>query len=104
MVTGSCTESAGTIAWRLPSQTVPGVPMAQHHETALELNAGGDWDAAHRLIQAHGDPLACQVHGYLHRIEGDLGNAAYWYRRAGAPMPDNTLEDEHARLVELARD
>lgn len=41
---------------------------------------------------------------YLHREEGDLGNAGYWYRRAGIDMPDNTLQEELERLYRLAGD
>jgi hypothetical protein len=78
--------------------------MASHHVQALQECANGDWDTAHRLIQEHSDPLACQVHGYLHRVEGDLSNAAYWYRRADGTMPDNTLAEEFERLLELGRD
>ena len=78
--------------------------MTTDHDKALELAREGRWEASHRLIQQHEDPLACLIHGYLHRIEGDLGNAAYWYRRAGEDLPDNALDDEwqrlHARLGE----
>jgi hypothetical protein len=43
---------------------------------------GGDWASAHRVAQDHeGDPLADWIHAVVHRIEGDLGNAAYWYGR-----------------------
>jgi hypothetical protein len=42
----------------------------------------GDWDAAHELAQAQDDVEGAWVHAWLHRIEGDLGNADYWYRRA----------------------
>ena len=72
--------------------------MTRHHDKALDLARQGDWDAAHREIQEHSDELSCQIHGYLHRVEGDLGNAGYWYRRAGTTLPDNTLEQELARL------
>ncbi len=41
--------------------------------------------------------LACLLHGYLHRVEGDSANAAYWYRRADTEMPDNSLDEEFAR-------
>ncbi|MCS6778709.1 MAG: hypothetical protein NZ555_03270 [Geminicoccaceae bacterium] len=55
----------------------------------------GAWDQAHRIVQAHeDDPAACWVHAWLHRIEGDLGNAAYWYRRAGRSMPRGSTEEE----------
>jgi hypothetical protein len=43
------------------------------------------------------------VHGYLHRVEGDEGNAAYWYRRAGKSLPANSLPEEFDRLYELAK-
>lgn len=72
--------------------------MASHHQKALQLAREGDWDASHREIQPHHDPLSCLIHGYLHRVEGDLPNAGYWYQRAGESMPDNTLEEEAARL------
>lgn len=74
--------------------------MASDHARALELVREGDWDAAHRTVQELDDELACLIHGYLHRIEGDLSNAAYWYRRANTSMPDNTLDEEHERLSE----
>lgn len=47
----------------------------------------GDWDAAHRCVQADRSRDGCWVHAYLHREEGDLGNAGYWYAKAGRPMP-----------------
>lgn len=75
---------------------------AEHHRTALHLIDRGDWDAAHRLIQAHDDPLSCLLHAWLHRQEGDTSNAGYWYRRAGQPFPDNSLDEELGRLRELA--
>ena len=66
---------------------------------AIDLARNNDWDASHRLIQAHDDPLACLIHGYLHRVEGDLWNARYWYNRAGEAMPENSLEEEFERLT-----
>ena len=42
---------------------------------------------------------AAWVHAYLHRVEGDLGNAGYWYRRAGRPAADDAVEAEWARIV-----
>jgi hypothetical protein len=78
--------------------------MKDIHHQALQLIQYGEWDAAHRLVQDYPDPLSCQIHGYLHRIEGDLSNAHYWYRRAGMDIPDNLLEEELKRLlIQLAR-
>lgn len=48
----------------------------------------GDWQAAHRIVQDDASPEACWAHGIVHLMEGDLGNAAYWYRRAGRPLPE----------------
>lgn len=45
----------------------------------------GEWDAAHELAQAQSDADGAWVHAWLHRIEGDLANADYWYRQAGRP-------------------
>ena len=73
-------------------------PMGLDYAKALALVAEDEWDAAHKLVQGHDDELACLIHGYLHRIEGDLDNAAYWYRHAGTTLPDNTLDEEHGRL------
>ncbi len=72
--------------------------MAQYHQQALELVRNNDWEGAHTLIQDYSDDLACVVHGYLHRMEGDLGNARCWYGRAGETMPDNSLEKEYSRI------
>ncbi len=55
----------------------------------------GDWHRAHEGVQQHEGIPACDlVHAHLHRQEGDLGNAAYWYRRAGSPVPTTSLSDE----------
>jgi hypothetical protein len=51
----------------------------------------GDWEAAHELAQAQDDADGAWVHAWLHRMEGDLGNADYWYRRAHRqPRRDDT--------------
>lgn len=72
--------------------------MACDHRKVLDLAKAGDWEEAHKLVQVHSDELSCRIHGYLHRVEGDLGNASYWYRRGGQSLPTNKLEDEWSRL------
>lgn len=52
-------------------------------------------------MQEHSDKLSCLIHACLHRIEGDLGNARYWYAEAGEKMPQNTLEEELERLFAM---
>lgn len=72
--------------------------MACDRQEALELAKKGHWEEAHAMVQKHGDALSCQIHGYLRRVEGDLGNASYWYGRGNTTLPDNTLEEEWTRL------
>ncbi len=68
--------------------------------TALWHDRKGDWDRAHTLCQQMEEPAGSRIHAYLHREEGDIGNAQYWYSRAGAGMPDGTLEQEWDYLVD----
>lgn len=50
---------------------------------AVELALAGEWDAAHNLVQKYeGDATAAWIHAVLHKQEGDLGNARYWYHHA----------------------
>ncbi|MGH8630110.1 MAG: hypothetical protein ACREU7_04990 [Burkholderiales bacterium] len=66
---------------------------------ALWLDARGSWDKAHEVVQDEGGAEAAWVHAYLHRKEGDLDNAGYWYRRARRTMPTGALEDEWRAIV-----
>jgi hypothetical protein len=66
---------------------------------ALWWAAKGDWDKAHQLAQDDDSREAAWVHAYLHRVEGDLANAGYWYRRAGRPESRAALEAEWAEIV-----
>lgn len=77
--------------------------MLCDYQRVFKLIDGGDWDAAHRLVQVHSDRLSCLIHGYLHWDEGDLGNSSYWYHRAGEERPHHSLQDELERLKRLAR-
>jgi hypothetical protein len=56
--------------------------------------AKGDWDKAHKTVQDDEGRDAAWVHAYLHRVEGDLPNAGYWYRQAGKPVFSGALEAE----------
>lgn len=66
---------------------------------ALWHDASGDWEAAHRIAQDVETTDGAWVHAYLHRKEGDAGNAAYWYRRAGRPVAPDTLDAEWERIA-----
>ncbi|WP_456769611.1 hypothetical protein [Bradyrhizobium sp. USDA 3650] len=61
--------------------------------------AKGDWDQAHRIVQDESSREAAWVHAYLHRVEGDLGNAGYWYRQAGQPVATDSLQAEWDRIA-----
>ncbi|WP_439367039.1 hypothetical protein ACNJYD_16895 [Bradyrhizobium sp. DASA03005] len=61
--------------------------------------AKGDWDRAHTIVQDESSREAAWVHAYLHRVEGDLGNAGYWYRQAGQPAARDSLEAEWERIA-----
>jgi len=65
----------------------------------LWWEAKGDWAKAHESAQQDEGPGGAWVHAYLHRKEGDLSNAAYWYERAGQPQAQGSLEDEWEQIV-----
>jgi hypothetical protein len=66
---------------------------------ALWYEARGSWDAAHAIVQSQQGRQAAAVHAYLHRKEGDVANADYWYARAGACKPEIDLQAEWRELV-----
>lgn len=74
----------------------PGLSLALQ---GLWWDAKGDWQQAHRCAQDQDDATGAAVHAFLHRREGDLANAGYWYARAGRAMPKATLEQEWQALV-----
>jgi len=59
----------------------------------------GEWDKAHDIAQSDGGADAAWVHAYLHRVEGALGNARYWYARAGRQPAAGSLEEEWDEIV-----
>ena len=67
---------------------------------ALWQDARGNWDDAHNVAQdVPDDDGGAWVHAYLHRKEGDEGNAAYWYQRAKQPVARDSLDEEWTRIV-----
>jgi hypothetical protein len=61
---------------------------------ALWHERRGDWDTAHEIVQDLSDRNAAWIHAYLHRKEGDEGNARYWYRQAGQSFPAGVSLDQ----------
>jgi hypothetical protein len=80
------------------SGTAP-APQLSAPLTALWWAANGKWNHAHQIVQDEATPDAAWVHAYLHRVEGDPGNASYWYRRAAKPVATNSLEAEWEEMV-----
>jgi hypothetical protein len=67
---------------------------------ALWHDAHGDFDRAHQLAQSDEGGAGNWVHAYLHRKEGDSGNAAYWYRRAGRLFRHEPLDAEWDEIAQ----
>jgi hypothetical protein len=67
---------------------------------ALWHVAQGDWQKAHALVDHEEGAAAAWVHAHLHRVEGDHGNAGYWYRRAGKPATSAPLGEEWDTIAE----
>jgi len=81
----------------LAQETPPAFATPVLH--ALWHGLRGEWDTAHDLAQAQDDPDGAWVHAWLHRIEGDLSNADYWYRRANRPPARGDTRDEGLRIA-----
>ena len=80
----------------LAQATPPALPMAL---LALWWDARGDWDRAHECAMQDSSAAGSAVHAYLHRKEGDVANARYWYRRARVPVASGPLAAELDALV-----
>ncbi|HEY1782438.1 MAG TPA: hypothetical protein VGG79_18760 [Roseiarcus sp.] len=86
-------------AFRASLSAVEPPPALSQALRALWLDAHGNWDGAHDAAQAGEGGAGDWVHAYLHRKEGDAGNAAYWYRRAGKPVCRASLDEEWAAIA-----
>jgi hypothetical protein len=86
-------EFRSSLAGAAPPAGLPPVLQALWHD------GHGDWNTAHEVAQDVPDPDGAWVHAYLHRKEGDAGNAAYWYRRASQPVCHESLAAEWDAIV-----
>nr|WP_208492178.1 hypothetical protein [aff. Roholtiella sp. LEGE 12411] len=66
---------------------------------ALWYDKKGDWDQAHEIVQNASDADSAWVHAYLHRKEGDLSNAHFWYLRSGQPEFPGELNQEWEQIA-----
>jgi hypothetical protein len=70
---------------------------------AVDLALGRDWEGAHAIAQDHeGDEIADWIHAVAHRMEGDLDNARYWYRRCQREPNDDLSTEGELRLIQAA--
>jgi hypothetical protein len=75
-------------------------PNAAPTLQALWFAKKGNWDRAHQIAQDIHTTEGSWIHAYLHRVEGDVGNAQYWYSRAGKPLSKLSLDGEWEQIVE----
>ena len=68
--------------------------MPCDHLKALDLAKAGKLREAHKIVLKCSDELSCLIHAYIHRAEGDMSNAHYWYRRVGIEKPNYSLKEE----------
>ena len=77
--------------------------MTEELRQAVAVALGGDWQAAHEVAQRfEQDPVACWLHAVVHRIQGDLDNARYWYRRCGRELRASVSTDDELREIAVA--
>ncbi|MGE5779549.1 MAG: hypothetical protein ACM30D_09610 [Hyphomicrobiales bacterium] len=69
--------------------------------TALWWAGKDKWEKAHNIVMDEGGKDCAWVHAYLHRVEGDLENARYWYRRAQRPVPSKAFAAEWDAIAEI---
>jgi hypothetical protein len=78
-------------------------PGDKHHRALAHLRRR-EWRKAHAIVMDLDGPLACHMHGLVHRIEGDIENARYWYDKAGVPFRRSLRLAEELKAIESALD
>ncbi len=82
---------------QLDRQQIISYPLALQ---ALWYDYQNQWHKAHKLINYESDRDCAWVHAYLHRQEGDLNNARYWYRRSGKAESQASLTEERQQITQ----
>ena len=100
------TMAAGDCASAAPPDNIgsvkesKGAPTAEL-QRAVALALTGDWQAAHLIAQKYeDDDVASWIHAVVHRMEGDLANAGYWYRRVRRPLREDVSTADELREIE----
>jgi hypothetical protein len=92
-MTDPCRAFLDSLDQASPPADLSGLALAVWH------GLRGEWDAAHDIAQEDPSANGSWVHAWLHRIEGDLGNAGYWYRLAGQPRATDDTREEGIRIA-----
>ncbi|HEY2946122.1 MAG TPA: hypothetical protein VGN09_27060 [Vicinamibacteria bacterium] len=80
-----------------------GTALKQKLLAAVERAQAGDWQAAHLIVQEHeDDDVASWIHAVVHRMEGDVGNARYWYDRCRRRLREDVSTEEELREIKAA--
>jgi hypothetical protein len=69
---------------------------------AVDHALEGDWEAAHRIVQDIDDDVAAWIHAVVHRMEGDVSNALYWYRHCGRPLREDVSTTAELQEIKAA--
>jgi hypothetical protein len=81
----------------------PGSTRVSALRQAVALALAGNWQGAHEVAQRfEDDPTACWLHAVVHRIEGDVTNARYWYRRSRREFREHVSTDDELREIAAA--
>lgn len=72
------------------------------HRRAIAHLRRREWQKAHELVMDLEDPLALHIHGLVHRLEGDMENARYWYKQAGVPFSRSLRLAAELKVIESA--
>ena len=78
---------------KLTKESEPSDKLAEIH-LAIWYAVKDNWDMAHKIVQDINTKTASWIHAYLHRVEGDIGNAQYWYNRAKKESSSESFETE----------
>jgi len=94
------TEFKSSLSQNLPPENINDLLVALWYDAKVDPSkAGASWEKAHKIVQNIRGKDAVWVHAYLHRKEGDSGNASYWYSREGKQFSNKTLDEEWEEIV-----
>jgi hypothetical protein len=100
MAVGDCASASWPDNIGCVKDEAKGAPTAEL-QRAVALALTGDWQAAHLIAQKYeDDDVASWIHAVVHRMEGDLANAGYWYRRVGRPLREEVSTADELREIE----